>query len=123
NYSLVSPEAMPDNRVTFRIYAPKASAVTLRGDWMEMGPVKLEKDEKGVWSATVGPLVPDYYSYSFAVDGVKTIDPKNPTIKQGIIGLDSMVFLAGNESEFEANQKVPHGQVRQVWYQSSTLGT
>src|SRR5262249_25488907 len=121
--TLISPEVQSDHRVTFRIYAPKASEVTLRGDWMEGPAVKLAKDDKGVWSATVGPLVPDYYSYAFTVDGVRTIDPRNPTIKQGIASLDSMFFMTGKESEFEENQKVPHGQVRQVWYQSSTLGT
>ena len=42
------------------------------------------KDDQGVWSASVGPLAPDFYSYSFVVDGVKTVDPKNATIKQGI---------------------------------------
>src|SRR5438132_10473096 len=68
NDALISPEVLPDHRVTLRIYAPKASEVIVRGDWMETpGSVKLEKSEKGVWSATVGPLVPDFYSYSFTV--------------------------------------------------------
>src|SRR6266404_5222516 len=71
----ISPDVSSDHRVTFRINAPKASEVTLRGDWMEaQGPVKLEKGENGAWSVTVGPLVPDFYSYSFNVDGVKTLD-------------------------------------------------
>ncbi len=30
-----SPEVLSDRRVAFRIYSPKATAVTLRGDWME----------------------------------------------------------------------------------------
>jgi len=83
--------------------------------------VKLEKGSEGVWSVTVGPLTPDFYSYAFLVDGVKTLDPKNPTIKQGVAGLDNMFFVPGKEAQFEENQKVPHGEVRQVWYQSSTL--
>jgi len=66
-------------------------------------------------------LTPDYYSYSFTVDAVKTIDPRNATIKQGIGSLDSMVFVPGDESKFEDNQPVPHGQIRQVWYRSNTL--
>lgn len=122
NDTLVSPEVQSDKRVTFRLYAPKASEVTLRGDWMEgAGTVKLEKDDKGVWSATVGPLVPDFYSYAFAVDGVRTIDPKNAMIKQGVTSLDNMFLLPGTEATFEDNQAVPHGEIRKVWYQSSTL--
>jgi enterochelin esterase family protein len=122
--ALVSPEVLPDHRVTFHIAAPKASEVRVGGDWLQgQGPAKLEKDEQGVWSVTVGPLVPDFYSYAFTVDGVKTVDPRNPTIKQGISGLDSMFFVPGPEAEFEDNRPVPHGDVRAVWYSSSTLGT
>src|SRR6516164_6857410 len=124
NDTLVSPEVLSDRKVTFRIYAPKASAVTVGGDWAgTSGPAKLEKDDKGVWSATVGPLEPDFYSYSFNVDGVRTLDPKNATIKQGISSLDNMFLVAGNEAAFMDNQKVPHGDVRKVWYRSSTLDT
>jgi enterochelin esterase-like enzyme len=123
NDTLVSPEVHSDKRVTLRIYAPKATEVALRGDWMEgPGTVKLEKDDKGIWSATIGPLTPDFYSYSFTVDGVRTLDPKNATIKQGVASLDNMFFLPGAEAEFEDNKAVQHGEIRKVWYQSSTLG-
>lgn len=63
NDTLKSPEILPDNRVTFRIYASKASEVSVGGDWIAQGRGtggKLEKDDKGVWSITVGPLVPDF---------------------------------------------------------------
>src|SRR5437764_268191 len=93
NDTLKSPEILPDNRVTFRIYAPKASEVSVGGDWIAQGRGtggKLEKDDKGVWSTTVGPLVPDFYSYSFTVDGVRTIDPKNAMLKQGVATLDHL---------------------------------
>ena len=122
--NIVSPEVTPDHKVTFRILAPKASEVTVSGDFMTGGPAeKLTKNDEGIWSATVGPLVPDLYSYTFSVDGVKTIDPRNPLVKQGIAGLDSMFYMTGDESSFEDNKPVPHGQVRQVWYQSKTLDT
>jgi enterochelin esterase family protein len=85
-------------------------------------PVKLEKDENGVWAVTVGPLTPDYYSYSFTVDTVRTLDPKNAVIKQGITSLDNMFFLPGAEATFQENKSVPHGEIRKVWYQSTTLG-
>ena len=122
NDTLVSPEALAGNRVAFRIYAPKADAVTLRGDFMEgPGAMNLEKDASGVWSAIAGPLVPDFYSYSFNVDGVKTIDPKNALVKQGIGSLDNMFHVPGDEAAFEDNKPVPHGEIRMVWYRSSTL--
>jgi enterochelin esterase family protein len=130
NDTLVSPEVLSDRRVAFRIYAPKASAVTLRGDWMTPAeptrasvppPVELAKDDSGVWSATVGPLEPDLYNYMFTVDGVRTLDPKNPLIKQGVTSVDNMFFVAGDAAAFHANQPVPHGEIRQAWYRSTTL--
>ena len=125
NDTLKSPEVMADRRVTFRIYAPKADEVTVGGDWIPQGlgtGGRLEKDEKGVWSITVGPLPPGFYSYTLMVDGVRTIDPKNPVIKQGVNSLDNMVFVPGEAAAFEDQQGVPHGEIRKVWYQSSTLG-
>jgi enterochelin esterase family protein len=119
--TLISPEILSDKRVTFRISAPKASEVTVRGDWLQGSPVKLDKDDKGVWSTTVGPLVPDLYSYTFSVDGAKTVDPRNAAIKPGLSGPDSVFFLPGKEANFEDIQKVPHGDVRIVWYPSTTL--
>jgi enterochelin esterase-like enzyme len=124
NDTLKSPEVMPDHRVTFRIYAPKASEVSVGGDWIAQGRGtggKLEKDETGVWSITVGPLVPDLYSYSFTVDGVRTIDPKNAFIKQGEASLDNMLMVDGEEAAYEANRQVPHGQIHIDWYESNVL--
>ena len=123
NDTLVSTEVAPDRKVTFRIWAPKASEVRLRGDWMEgSGTELLVKDEQGVWSASVGPLAPDFYSYSFLVDGVKTVDPKNAVIKQGIGSVDNMLMVAGPQAAFLEARPVPHGEIRIAWYPSTTLG-
>jgi enterochelin esterase family protein len=123
NDTLVSTEVSSDHRVTFRIYAPKAGEVALRGDWIEgFATQPLTKDDSGVWSVTVGPLTPDFYSYSFLVDGVKTVDPKNAVIKQGINTVDNMVMVPGPESAFLEARPVPHGEIRIAWYTSATLG-
>src|SRR5450432_4303596 len=120
NDTLISPEVASDHRATFRIYAPKASEVTLGGDFLT-GRATLEKDDKGVWSFTTEPLAPDFYNYSFTVDGVKTLDPRNPQLKPGIASNDNMFEVPGPEAAFEDTRPVPHGEVRIVWYQSSTL--
>jgi enterochelin esterase family protein len=119
NDTLKSPEVSSDHKVTFRIYAPKADEVSVSGDFGQGG--KLEKDDKGVWSITVGPLTPDFYSYTFTVDGVRTVDPKNAMIKQGISSVDSMLEVPGDEAAFEATKDVPHGEVRTACYRSKTL--
>ncbi len=124
NDTLKSPEVLPDSRVVFRIYAPKASEVTVGGDWISQGlgtGGRLTKDEQGVWAITVGPLPADFYSYAFTVDGVRTLDPKNAMIKQGVTSLDNMLLVPGANAAFEDTQAVPHGELRKVWYNSTTL--
>ena len=39
--------------------------------------VAMTRDDKGVWSVTVGPLKADFCSYFFTVDGVRTLDFRN----------------------------------------------
>jgi enterochelin esterase-like enzyme len=120
---VVSPEVLAARKVAFRIYAPKASEVSLQGDWMESRePVQLEKGKGGMWSATVGPLAPDLYAYCFVVDGVKTADPANAMVKQTWAGPISLLYLPGKGTAFHDNREVPHGEVRKVWYKSNTLG-
>ena len=123
NDTLKSPEVSADRRVTFRIYAPKASLVTVTGDWMARGAAeKLTREENGVWSLTIGPMAPDYYSYSFAVDGVRTLDPKNLEVKPGINSLDTVFAVPGPENAFQDWQAVPHGSVRIIVYHSNAIG-
>lgn len=124
NQNLISPEVLPDHRVILRILAPKASEVTLRGEWMDgPGNVKLVKDDRGVWSTTVGPLVPDYYSYALTVDGVRTVDPRNASIKLTVTNPDNALDVPGPEASFAENRPIPHGAITIVWYHSSTLDT
>lgn len=119
NATLKSTEVAPDRKVTFRIYAPKADEVSVGGDF---GGGKMTKDDKGVWSLTVGPLEPDFYTYTFNVDGVRTVDPRNAMIKQGLGSVDSMFLVPGEAAAFEElKADVPHGEVRQAFYRSSTL--
>jgi enterochelin esterase-like enzyme len=120
-----SPQVHPDKRVTFRIYAPKASEVVLDGDWIPQGRGAggpLTKDAQGIWSITVGPLVPDFYMYTLTVDDVPTIDPQNRDVKQGVNPLKNILFVPGEEATFEETRPVPHGDLRTVWYDSPTLG-
>lgn len=53
--------------------------------------------------------------------GVRTIDPKNARIKQGITSLDNVVEVPGAEFAYQAANLVPHGEIRQVWFQAATL--
>ena len=115
-----SPEIHPDGRVSFRLLAPKATEVTLRGEWMEgAGRLPLAKNDEGVWSITVGPLPADLYSYSFQVDGLQVVDPRNPLIKLGATASNtSLIDIPGERAAFHAIREVPHGTVHVHHYMS-----
>ena len=116
------PVVRPDNQVTFRIQAPKASEVSVRwGVQLDIGnPVKLTRDGEGTWSVTVGPLDPELYGYTFTVDGMRLIDPCHPEVKRDGTKLESMLLIPGGTADLYASRDVPHGTLSQVWYSSPT---
>lgn len=123
NVRVVSPDIKSDNSVTFSLYAPEATNVTLNGSWMAQGTIgTFEKNSEGVWSITVGPLEPSMYHYNLIVDGVRAIDPGNPKAQRDGVNYASTLIIPGTGSEiFEVND-VPHGALSKVWYNSPSLG-
>jgi enterochelin esterase family protein len=119
-----SPEVGVDRRVTFRLRAPEANAVSVAGEFMR-GSKPLVKDESGVWSFTTDPLLPEIYGYNFTIDGVKTIDPGNADVKTGSTAgtIQSLLQVPGDSPAFYDARSVPHGEIRSEWYQSSSLHT
>jgi enterochelin esterase-like enzyme len=114
--TLKSPEVQPDRRVTFRLRAPNANEVTMRGDWMSAAE-KLTKDDQGVWSITLGPLAPAIYSYTFTVDGVRVLDPRNGAVKLGVGGAQaSSVDVPDEKGSPWDMRSVAHGAVHLHWY-------
>jgi enterochelin esterase-like enzyme len=100
--------------------APKANQVSVSGEVVDR-PQPMQKDEKGLWTLTVGPLEPAIYSYSFIVDGVTNIDPNNPYIKAGVRSSSSLVEVPGDKPMFYDPGPVPHGTVHVNWYESKAL--
>jgi enterochelin esterase family protein len=117
-----SPEVGADRRVTFRVYAPKATAIRLSaGDIPGVGPTtELTKADNGVWEVTVGPVEAGAYRYNFNVDGVATIDPRNPAISESNNNVWSLVYVPG--SDLFDTKDVPHGAVAEITYKSAALG-
>ncbi len=117
-----SPEVSSDHKVTFRILAPKASEVTLTGDWLgTTPPPRLTKDEQGVWSITVGPMEPSIYIYNFNVDGMAIADPVNPRMKLRARTSASMVEVKDDQPAFWEARDVPHGAVEINWEKSQAI--
>ncbi len=114
-----SPEILSDHRVTFRLAAPKASEVMLNGGWPG-GRMAMSKDDKGIWSVTVGPIPPEFYWYNFLVDGITSLDLMNKVTMRGLT-MHNILIIPGKESSLYQVNDVPHGTVAGVWYESPSL--
>ena len=120
---IVSPEVLPDHRVTFRVSAPKATEVVLRFGEGAPQSHPMTKGEEGVWSATIPPVEPEIYTYSFLIDGAKAIDLANPIAKIGATVDASVVEIPGDPPRFDQVQAVPHGSVDIHTYASGVSKT
>ena len=118
-----SPEINADNTVTFRLHAPKAITVQLTGDCVD-GVVSMKEDSLGVWSYTTGKLEPELYSYSFIVNGMRMLDPSNIYQNRDVATWTSIFIVSdqkGDKGDLYSVNKVPHGNLSKVWYESPTL--
>lgn len=118
---LRSPQIADDRRVTFRVFAPKATEVTFNADWIGATNLPMTRDDQGVWSVTVGPLDAQLYGYWFLVDGVRTLDPANSETERDGNRFSSLLMVSGPADAMWDFKDVPHGTLEQVWYPSPTL--
>lgn len=97
-----------DSTVSLAVYAPKATSVTVGGD---LAPTKMTRGADGIWRGRTKALRPDYYTYFFNIDGVRTIDPANAFTERNEMYLSNYVVT---DPELRS-QDVPHGTVAKVW--------
>jgi enterochelin esterase family protein len=120
---VTSPEVLPDRRVTFRLAAPDATTVTLQGGDIPAparANAQFTKGPNGVWELTTGVLEPGAYRYTFVVNGVRVIDPRNPATSESQTNVWSVVPVPGSDTM--DTMRVPHGGVAAVTYYSTALG-
>lgn len=118
-----SPEVLPDRHIVFRILAPKAESVELSASdipSLVRGGPQFKKNENGVWEATIDPVDPGAYRYTFTVNGVSVVDPRNPLVSESNGNAWSLVNVPG--SELMDAGKNPHGAVATINYFSNSLG-
>lgn len=124
---IISPEIKKDNTVVFKVQAENAKEVKLTGDWMPAdgyaaGSVIMEKDDKGIWTYTTAILEPELYSYSFIIDGFKTIDPNNAFLVRDIANNTNIFIIEGGQADLYKVNDVQHGTVTHRWYDSPGNG-
>jgi enterochelin esterase-like enzyme len=121
--AFISPEILPDRRIAFRLFAPDATTVGLRGGDIPAAAranTQFTKGDNGVWELTTGIVEPGAYRYVFVVNGVGVIDPRNTAISESNTTTWSVATVPG--SDVMDTKTVPHGAVAAVYYQSSALG-
>ncbi|MDE6329135.1 MAG: esterase [Muribaculaceae bacterium] len=113
------PKVNPDSTVTLSLIAPSATEVKVNGFG---DPIPMTKGSDGQWTAVTPKMRPDLYTYTFDIDGVRTIDPANAYIARDINALFSEVIVPGGNADLYAVQEVAHGNVAKIWYDSPSLG-
>ena len=119
------PRVHSDLRVTFRISAPHARKVQVipggNDNGLGQGPFDMQRDDKGVWTVTIGPVVPGFHYYWLQVDGFAGNDPATQTFF-GWNKECSGIEVPDKALDFYDIKDVPHGEVRAHWYSSKVTG-
>src|ERR1017187_1844270 len=84
----------PDGSITFRLKYPNATKVAVATDAL-LQPLTMTCASDGVWTATTSSLAPEYYGYTFVVDGVKILDPLNRNTHVNFVDLYSDILVPG----------------------------
>ena len=109
------PRVDSSGSVQVRVKAPEAKQVRLNF-WS--GPkVEMSKEPDGFWTVTTAPLVPGLHYYTLVIDGAEVSDPNS----QAFFGggkYASAVEIPEPGSTYYLPADVPHGAVREIWYNS-----
>lgn len=116
-----SPDVHPDGSVSFRLVMANAVKVELHLEGSAQ-PFPMTKEADGAWTVTVPKLAPQYYSYSFNVDGSDVLDPHNTTIKTSFFSNQNIFLMPGQPPMPWEPANVPHGIVHHHYYHSSIVG-
>ena len=115
--NVVSPVVLSNNRVAFKIYAPKAKKVNLKSAdrWDN---IEFKKDDHGVWEGVWENVIPGAYRYFFIVDGVSVYNIKTSSAFE----TNALFTYTPKGDEFFAlKEKIPHGALSQRFYYSKVL--
>lgn len=118
---VLSPEVCEDGGVIFRLYAPNARRVVVEGDFASE-PQPMSRNEQGVWEFRSEPLASDYYTYTFAVDGMKgVLDSSNVRTVRDVASVMNYFIVGGDKGNLYSQQNVAHGTVSRVWATTEEL--
>ena len=114
------PRVDSNSRAQFRLKAPDATKVRL--NFWSNPKLDMEKQPDGYWTVTTPPLAPGLHYYTLIVDGVEFSDPASRAFYGGSKDA-SAIEIPEPGVTFYSVQAVPHGEVREVWYNSTVTGS
>lgn len=117
------PRIASDLRVTFRLRAPNAKQVRLEGGaGLVKEPLELARGPDGTWTGTTAPAAPGFHYYWFMVDGLRVNDPSSAAFFGWGRDTSGIEVPETGVDFYDAKPDVPHGEVRERWYQSKLTG-
>jgi enterochelin esterase family protein len=114
------PSVDASGRVQFRIKAPDAAKVQI--SFWSAAKLDLVKQPDGFWTGISAAQVPGFHYYTVLIDGAEGADPGAHTYFGGSKDA-SGIEIPEAGSTYYLPQDVPHGQVREIWYNSKVTGT
>jgi enterochelin esterase-like enzyme len=118
---VASPQVQPDGTAIFRLAMPNAAKVELHLEGVK-DPFPMAKASDGAWSVTVQRLAPQYYSYTFKVDGTDVVDPHDVTLKTSFFSIQNVFLVPGQPPRPWEPANVPHGVLHHHFYRSNIVG-
>ena len=125
------PVVNQNNSVTFRLYAPNAEEVFIKGSFLEKTfqvrtkagtfgktPKARMIKQGSQWVYTSGPLDSEIYTYKFVVDDEEVNDPQNMNIVRDVDNYYNYFIIKGGIADNYITNNVKHGNVSKVWYPS-----
>jgi enterochelin esterase-like enzyme len=114
------PSVDSTGRVQIRIKAPDATKV--RANFWSGPKIDMVKQEDGFWTVTTPPLVPGLHYYTLIIDGAEVSDIGSEAFFGGG-KYASAVEVPEPGATYYLAEDVPHGKVREVWYNSKVTRT
>jgi enterochelin esterase-like enzyme len=113
------PQVNSEGRVRARVVAPQAQNVSL-----DLGGVKypLAKNDAGSWIGESKPQDEGFHYYQLVIDGAQVPDP-NSLYFYGASRWGSGIEVPATDDEFYSLKNVPHGQLREVLFDSKSTST
>jgi len=120
------PDINSEKRATFTVNAPNASEVkllNLSDEWaLGANEYNFEKNSDGIWTLTTNPCRPGLHYFEISIDGAKVSYP-NSNQYFGWGKWTSMIEISDNKLDFYLPRKVPHGEIRQHFYECKATNT